>query len=134
NPSGTGKPAHTSSPRLAPLPPAIERSAARTSRSARISGELIGGPGCGGRSGAFVSAGGWPLLLDPLQRRSLAVRVVRGLTPCVEPVQALLRLARRSRVLRMHVQEIGAAVDLRRAHLQQVRELRLDAALVNELL
>src|SRR5205085_11519854 len=29
---------------------------------------------------------------------------------------------------------IGAAVDLRRAHLQQVRELRLDAALVNELL
>src|SRR5438874_3713557 len=69
NPSGTGKPARTSSPRLAPLPPAIETSAAHTSRSARISGALIGGPGCGGRSAASLWAGGWPpSVLEILER------------------------------------------------------------------
>src|SRR5918995_3360087 len=67
----------------------------------------------------------------PLQRGALARRVVRRLAPCVEAVEALFGLAIRARVLAVHVQTIGATVDLRRAHPDEVKQSVIEARLTN---
>src|SRR5262249_25554806 len=71
--------------------------------------------------------------LGPLQRGTLAGREKRRLLPRRYPVQALLDLPFRSRILRVHVDAVRATVDLRDARLDQMRQLPLDAALTNDL-
>jgi hypothetical protein len=48
--------------------------------------------------------------------------------PRVERVQALFRFAHGPSIQRMHVQAVGASVDLRGPHLDQVEQLVLQAA------
>src|SRR6202162_2763584 len=68
--------------------------------------------------------------LGERQRGALARREVRGLRPGGEPVDTLLGLPDRARVLGMHVDAIGAAVELRGADPDQLAELRVDLGLV----
>src|SRR5512141_2626663 len=51
--------------------------------------------------------------LGPRQRRALTRRKERRLPPRAEQVDALLRLARGPGILRVHVEAVAAAVDLR---------------------
>ena len=67
----------------------------------------------------------------PLQRGALARRVVRRLAPRVEAVEPLFGLADRARILAVHVQAVGAAVDLRRAHPDEVEQFVIEARLTN---
>ena len=69
--------------------------------------------------------------LGPLQRGALARRVVRRLAPRLEAVEPLFGLAVRARILAVHIQTIGAAVDLRRAHPDEVEQLVVEARLLN---
>jgi hypothetical protein len=68
--------------------------------------------------------------LGERQRRALARGEVRGLAPGGQAVDALLALADRARVLGVHVDAVGTAVELRGADPDQLAELRVDAGLV----
>src|SRR5581483_3219707 len=61
---------------------------------------------------------------------ALARGVERRFAPGVEQIDALLALAALAQGLAVHVQAIGAAVDLRRAHLDQLDQLRAERGLV----
>ena len=67
--------------------------------------------------------------LGPRKRRSLALRVEGRLAPSVEQVEPLLGLARGPQVLRVHVEAVGAAVDLRHAEIQEVEQRLLQPGL-----
>jgi hypothetical protein len=56
----------------------------------------------------------------PGERRLLTRRVARGFAPAREQVEPLLLLAPRPGVLRMHVEAVGAAVELRRSHADEL--------------
>src|SRR5690606_18429997 len=56
-----------------------------------------------------------------------------GLPPCIERVEPLLAFAQRAEVLPVHVDAVGAAVELRRTQTHQVQERRLQARLVEVL-
>src|SRR5579859_3011109 len=71
--------------------------------------------------------------LGPRQGGSLPIGVEGCFTPCVEFVKSLLGFAQSTGVLRMHVDAIRTAVDLRGAHLQQVNEAEFKAASVKVL-
>jgi hypothetical protein len=66
--------------------------------------------------------------LGPGERRPLAIAVERRLAPGVEQVEPLLALAVGTGVARVHVKAIGAAVDLRSAHLYQLDQAGLETA------
>jgi hypothetical protein len=68
---------------------------------------------------------------SPLERGALPRRVVRRLAPCVEAVEPLFGLAVRARILAVHVQTIGAAVDLRRPHPDEVDQFAVEATLLD---
>src|SRR5574340_1280131 len=72
--------------------------------------------------------------LGPGERGTLAVSKERRFAPGVERVQALLGFAARARVFAMHVEAVGAAVDLRGAHLDEFHERMLKAAVFDVLL
>src|SRR5207342_3328811 len=55
----------------------------------------------------------------------------RRLAPRVEAVEPLFGLAVGARVLAVHVQAIGAAVDLRRAHPDEVEQSVIEACLTH---
>src|SRR5207237_6307075 len=57
--------------------------------------------------------------LGPLQGGAFTVAVVRALAPGVQAVDALRRLAAGEQVLGVHVDAVGAAVDLAGAQLHQ---------------
>jgi len=57
--------------------------------------------------------------LGPSQRRPLAIAKERGLAPGIQRIQPLLGLSPGPGVLGMHVQAVGASVDLRSPHLHQ---------------
>src|SRR5581483_2483386 len=67
----------------------------------------------------------------PFQRRAFAVREERGFPPDYQRVEALLGFAAGSRVLRVHVYAVGAAIHLRRAHLHQINQCRVEAGVVD---
>ena len=64
-------------------------------------------------------------LNSALTAQLLTLRKERGLSPCVERVKPLLAFAFRPGVLGMHVDAIGAAIDLRGSHLHQLDQRRL---------
>lgn len=66
--------------------------------------------------------------LRPSQRGAFFLGEKRCLAPGVERVNPLLGFALGAGVLRVHVETIGAAVDLRGADFYQFQQLRLDAA------
>src|SRR5262245_47313616 len=66
--------------------------------------------------------------LGPGERAALAVGVEGGLAPGVEQVEPLLGLAGRAGVLGMHIDAVGAAVDLRGPQLHQMQEPVLQPA------
>ena len=66
---------------------------------------------------------------SPLQRGALPRRVVRRLAPCVKAVEPLFGLADCARILAVHVQTIGATVDLRRPHPDEVEQFFIEACL-----
>src|SRR6266852_2353695 len=65
---------------------------------------------------------------DPRQRSAFPFGVQRGFAPGIQLIEALFGLSKRAGVFRMHVNAISAAVDLRRAQLQQVEQLVFEAA------
>src|SRR5437879_10370427 len=65
--------------------------------------------------------------LRPCERGPLPVCVERGLAPGGKAIESLLGLAARAGVFRMHVDAIGAAVELGRTSLDQIEEARLEA-------
>jgi hypothetical protein len=67
----------------------------------------------------------------PLQRGALARRIVWRVAPRVEAVEPLFGLAVRARILAVHVQTVGATVDLRRAHPDEVEQSVIEAGLTN---
>src|SRR3977135_642583 len=67
--------------------------------------------------------------LGPFERGALAIAEERRLPPGVEGVDALLGFAREARLLRVHVEAIGAAVDLRRADLDELEQSPFDLPL-----
>src|SRR5262249_30431516 len=69
----------------------------------------------------------------PGQRRALARGIDRCLVPGREQLQLLLRHVQLARVRRMHLQAESAAVDLRGAKLDELEDLRLQAALGHRL-
>src|SRR5699024_10724812 len=66
--------------------------------------------------------------LRPGQRRALPLAVEWRLAPGVEDVETLLALARRAGILAVHVQAVGAAVDLGGTHLDQLQQRCFEAA------
>src|SRR6516225_4161501 len=58
--------------------------------------------------------------LGPGKGGALALAVVRRFMPCVQQIEALLRLATSARFARMHMDAIGATIDLRSAGLDQI--------------
>src|SRR5215472_12666937 len=70
--------------------------------------------------------------LGPGQRRPLALAVERRLAPGVEQIEPLLVLAGCAQLLGVHVDAMGAAVDLRRPQLHQLEQAMLKAAAVDE--
>jgi hypothetical protein len=58
--------------------------------------------------------------LRPDERRPLAISIERAFAPRVEHKQPLLALAALPRLARMHMEAIGAAVDLRGARLDEL--------------
>src|SRR5580700_5949180 len=68
--------------------------------------------------------------LGERQRGALARGEVRGLRPGRQPIDALFGLADRARVLGVHVDAVGAAVELRGADPDQFAELGVDLGLV----
>src|SRR5438876_10986504 len=65
--------------------------------------------------------------LRPCERGPLPVCVERGLAPGGKAIESLLGLAARAGVFRMHVDTVGATVELGRTSLDQVEEPRLEA-------
>src|ERR1051325_12239705 len=65
--------------------------------------------------------------LRPCERGPLRVCVERGLTPGRKAIESLLGLAARAGVFRMHVDAIGAAVELGGTSLDQIQEARLQS-------
>lgn len=55
----------------------------------------------------------------PFEGGAFAFGIKRGFAPSVEKIKALLAFAVGTRVFRMHVKTIGAAIDLRSAHLHE---------------
>jgi len=68
--------------------------------------------------------------LGPGQRGALALGVERRLGPGGEDVEALFALAGGARILAVHVQAVGTAVELGCPHLDQLEEQRFEAARV----
>ena len=66
--------------------------------------------------------------LGPFQRRTLTLGVERRLPPGAQPVDPLLGLAEGARVLGVHVEAVGTAVDLRCADLHQLHQGVLESA------
>src|SRR5882762_235208 len=66
--------------------------------------------------------------LGPRQSGPLAFGVEGRLTPGIEFVQPLFRLAHCARILGMHVNAVRAAIDLRSAHLDQMNQLVIKPA------
>jgi hypothetical protein len=64
--------------------------------------------------------------IGPCQRRALARRIDRCVMPRAQQIDALLGLAGLARVGGVHVEAIGAAVDLRGADLDQFEQAMLD--------
>jgi len=62
----------------------------------------------------------------PLERGALALGVERGFAPGVQRVEALLGFPGVAGVLGVHVDAVGAAVDLRGAGLHELEEPGLD--------
>ena len=69
--------------------------------------------------------------LRPRQGSALPIRVERSFAPSIECVKTLLCFAQCSGVFGMHVNTIGAPVDLRSAHLQQMNEAEIKSASCN---
>src|SRR4051794_27344903 len=65
--------------------------------------------------------------LRPGKRRALPIAVERRFAPGIEQVDALLRFAAGARVDAVHVDAVRAAVDLRRADLDQLQQRMLEA-------
>src|SRR6185437_10931861 len=70
----------------------------------------------------------------PGQRRAFPFRVIRTFTPGIQRVQPLLAFSDRAQVFPVHIQTIGAAVDLRCSQLDQVEQRLFQATLVKILL
>ena len=66
--------------------------------------------------------------LRPFQRGAFAIGIKRSFAPGVQLVQPLLGLAKRPRVFGVHIDAISAAVDLRRAHFQQMDQFVVEPA------
>src|SRR5436190_1345524 len=66
--------------------------------------------------------------LRPGERRALTLRVVRAFPPGVQRIAPLRRLAKELEILPVHVQAVGAAVDLRDAEVDQVDQRALETA------
>ena len=84
---------------------------------------------------SYASVGTWSLASSvtasvKAERRALALGEERSLSPCAERVQTLLGLADRARVLRVHVDAVGAAVDLRGSDSHQLAQGRVELDLV----
>ena len=73
-------------------------------------------------------ASGSAMTQEKLETGPLAIVEERRVAPGVERVEPLLGLARGTGVDSVHVDAVGAAVDLRRAQLQQVHERVIEAA------
>jgi hypothetical protein len=67
--------------------------------------------------------------LGPFERRAFSIGKERRLAPGVEGVDTLLGFTVEPRVLRVHVDAIGAAVDLRRSDFDQLEEPPVEALL-----
>ena len=65
--------------------------------------------------------------LGPAECGAFTVGIARGLAPGRQQVDALLGLSLRARFRRMHVDAVGAAVDLGGADLHELDEARLKA-------
>ena len=65
----------------------------------------------------------------PLECRAFAIREERRFAPRIQRVDALFRLAGEARVLRVHVDAIGTAVDLRGADLDELEQRPLECRL-----
>src|SRR4029077_15292459 len=69
---------------------------------------------------------------SPGKRRALASAIqIRDLTPGREHINALLRLAARPQILRMHIEAEGASVNLRHTLVDEVDKPRSQARLLN---
>ena len=68
----------------------------------------------------------------PSQRRALALAVERRFIPGVEQIKPLFAFARGAQLLGVHVDAVGAAVDLRGAQLDQFQERMVEPAAVDE--
>src|SRR4029453_19121797 len=69
--------------------------------------------------------------LGPFQRGALTIGVVGTFPPGVKRVQTLLVLPDRAQILPMHVQAVGASVELRRSQLGQRDERSLEPGLLD---
>src|SRR5580704_14107480 len=65
--------------------------------------------------------------LGPCQGCALLIGVERRFAPGIELIEPLLRFAESAGVFRMHVDAVGASVDLRGAHFHEVDEIVLEA-------
>src|SRR5690606_4798313 len=72
--------------------------------------------------------------LGPLQRRTFAIAVERRFAPGIEQIKPLLRLARGAGILAVHVETVGAAVDLRSTHFDEFDQAVFQPALVDVVL
>src|SRR5262249_35627370 len=70
--------------------------------------------------------------LGPAQRGPLPLRVARRFAPGRKQVDALVGLAPAAGLGRMHVDAVGAAVDLRGANLHELSQTRLEAGVDRE--
>src|SRR5690606_15125507 len=68
----------------------------------------------------------------PRERGALSLSVDDGFAPRGQQMEPLLRLAVRSRFLGMHVETVSAAVDLRRANLDELEQAGLEAGTAND--
>src|SRR5688572_25993552 len=91
---------------------------------------LVGEMAAGGVVGGVgdVAVGDVGQGLGPLEGGAFAVGVVRGFAPGVQAVEALLAFAGGAGVLPVHVDAIGAAVDLGGAQLDHVQQGLVEAA------
>ena len=68
---------------------------------------------------------------SPGQRRAFALAENRGFAPCIEKMHAFIGFADLACFARMHGQAISAAVDLRRADLDELAQFRIESGLVD---
>ena len=90
---------------------------------------LLGELGLQGFTGTFqlVSFGEPRQRLGPAERGAFAIGIAGGLPPGRQQVDALLGLSFRARVRCMHIDAVGAAVDLGGTDLHEMHEVRFKA-------